>query len=153
MRRHPALRVLSSDHHTGLVLARRARKAANEGGSSQSVAWKAVKEIFRAELDTHFEREERGLLPALRAAGEAPLVERTLREHQAMRTLIAEDHPSNLARFAELLVAHIRFEENALFDTAQRLLGPEVLAALERVPEDEQQTSGSPEGPNNRDSC
>lgn len=153
MRRHPALRLLSSDHHTGLVLARRARKAANEGGRAQSDAWKAVKEKFRAELDTHFKREERGLLPALRAAGEATLVERTLREHQAMRTLIADDHPSNLARFAALLVAHIRFEENALFDTAQRLLGPKELAALEWVLKDDQQSSSSPEDTNDRDSC
>ncbi len=41
--------------------------------------------------------------------------------------LIAEDRPENLAAFAELLAAHIRFEETELLETAQRLLGPDVL--------------------------
>ena len=123
MRRHPALRGLSSDHHAGLVIARRAR----EGVRAQSVAWEEVRERFWAELEGHFRSEERGLLPLLGTAGEAALAQRTLREHWDLRALIAEDRPENLAAFAELLAAHIRFEETELFETAQRLLGPDVL--------------------------
>jgi hypothetical protein len=51
MQRHPALRSLTSEHHTGLVIARRARQASREGGSAQSVAWGDVKERFQAELE------------------------------------------------------------------------------------------------------
>jgi len=130
VRRDPALRSLSSDHHLGLVIARRARVAAQEGAAARSIGWNEAKERFRAELDGHFRREECGLLPALRAAGEDALAERTLREHQAMRALIAEDRPENLALFAQLLATHIRFEEKVLFDTAQRRLGAGGLAAL-----------------------
>jgi len=130
VRRDPALRSLSSDHHLGLVIARRARVAAQEGAAARSIGWNEAKERFRAELDGHFRREECGLLPALRAAGEDALAERTLREHQAMRALIAEDRPENLALFAQLLATHIRFEEKVLFDTAQRRLGVGGLAAL-----------------------
>jgi hypothetical protein len=43
MRRHPALRDLSSEHHSGLVLARRARKAAGTDGSARSAAWEEVR--------------------------------------------------------------------------------------------------------------
>jgi hypothetical protein len=132
MQRHPALRRLSSEHHTGLAIARRARRAAQEGGSARSIAWEGVKERFRAELEGHFQREEHGLLPALRTLGEAALVERTLNEHQALRALVAEDCAEKLGPFADLLGAHIRFEERALFDAAQRLLDPSMWAALER---------------------
>lgn len=133
MQRHRALRGLSSDHHTGLVIARRAREAARDSTRARSVAWEEVKNRFRAELEGHFRREECGLLPVLRTAGEVTLVQRTFSEHQDLRRLIAEDSPENLAPFAELLAAHIRFEETELFETAQRLLGPEVLSELEQV--------------------
>jgi hypothetical protein len=105
MQRHPALRRLSSEHHTGLAIARRARRAAQEDGSAQSIAWEHVKERFRAELEGHFQREERALLPALRTLGEAALVERTLNEHQALRALVAEDRAENLGPFADLVGA------------------------------------------------
>lgn len=88
MRRYPGLRRLSSDHHTGLLIARRAREAAGTGSRARSAAWEELKRRFTAELEHHFRREETGLLPALRAAGEDPLAERTTREHQRMRALI-----------------------------------------------------------------
>jgi hemerythrin-like domain-containing protein len=148
MRRDPALRRLSSDHHTGLVIARRALNAARAGARAQSVAWDELEERFRTELEPHFLREERGLLPALRAVGETLLAERTLAEHRCLRALIAADRPDHLAPFAELLTAHIRFEEGELFDTAQRVLGSEGLAALERDQEDGLRAPGGPAGPN-----
>ena len=131
MQRDPSLRNLSSDHHAGLVIARRARKAADQDVQAQTVAWESIQEIFRNELEPHFQREEQGLLPALRAAGEVVLVERTLQEHHSMRSLIAQNRPNNLAPFAEALKSHIRFEEKELFETAQKVLGPKVLADLD----------------------
>jgi hemerythrin-like domain-containing protein len=133
MQRHPALRNLSSEHHTGLAIARRARQAVHEGDPAKSIAWEGVKERFRTELEGHFQREEGGLLPVLRTLGETALVERTLNDHHALRALVAEDRAENLGPFADLLASHIRFEERALFDTAQRLLGPSMWAALERA--------------------
>jgi len=144
MRRHRALRGLSSDHHAGLVIARRARKAAREDSCAQVVAWEEVKKRFFGELEEHFRREELGLLPMLRTAGEATLVQRTLSEHQTLRTLVAEDRSENLSVFAQMLAAHIRFEETELFETTQRLLGPGVLARLEQAPTDAQQSVPGP---------
>ena len=131
MKRHPSLRSLSSEHHSGLVLARRARKAADQDTSIQAATWKAIQLAFQSELEPHFQREEQGLLPVLRTAGEVELVNRTLHEHRSMRLLVLEDNPDKLASFAELLRAHIRFEEKELFETAQRVLGSNVLKDLE----------------------
>ena len=141
MQRDPSLRSLSSEHHTGLVVARRARKAAGQDAQAQATAWKTIREIFRADLEPHFQREEQGLLPVLRVAGEVELVERTLREHRSLRALISENRPANLAPFAESLTAHIRFEEKELFATAQRVLSSKVLADLERVLDDRRQVA------------
>jgi len=130
MKRHPALRQLSSDHHTGLVLARKARQAAKGTVQDQRYAWTTLVASFYAELEPHFQVEEQGLLVALWRSGETERVERTLTDHEDMRGLIAQDRPENLARFAELLTAHIRFEEQDLFARAQELLEPEQLCEL-----------------------
>ena len=130
MQRHPVLRNLSSDHHIGLVLARHARQAAEGGVDDQRNAWKTLVDRFNDELEPHFRLEEEVLLPAMQQAGESLLVERTLSEHTELRNLVAENHIANLARFAELLTAHIRFEEKELFERAQQLLDLRQLAGL-----------------------
>jgi hemerythrin-like domain-containing protein len=122
MQRHPSLRPLSSDHHAGLVLARKARQAATGRIDDQQDAWTTLVARFRAELEPHFQLEEDELLPAMWRKGETSLVERTLIEHEDMRALIAENRTENLTRFAELLTAHIRFEEHELFERAQERL-------------------------------
>ena len=130
MRRDPNLRRLSRDHHTGLVLAKRARALAGAGAAQRDAAWAELQARFADELEPHFRLEEQGLLPALRAAGEDALVARTLGEHAELRALIGGGADEAAARFGEALSAHIRFEEAALFETAQRVLDPQVLAEL-----------------------
>jgi len=130
MPRHPALRILSSDHHSGLVLARRARQAAKDDAPDQASVWATIVTRFQAELEPHFRREQDSLLPALHRAGETALVERTLSEHAELRRLIKEDRAENLVCFADLLTAHIRFEEKELFERAQLVLDLGQLAEL-----------------------
>ncbi|WP_373509889.1 hemerythrin domain-containing protein [Thiocapsa sp.] len=130
MQRIEPLRRLSSEHHAGLVIARRARELARNAPDAREAAWADLRQRFADELEPHFKLEERGLLPALRAAGEGVLVERTLAEHLRMRAMIDAGGPEDLAAFAEALAHHIRFEEKELFETAQRVLGTE---ALERI--------------------
>ncbi len=133
MQRHTSLRSLSSDHETELLIARKARLAADQDASTQAVAWEAIVEIFHTELEPHFRREEQNLLPMLRIAGEVELIDRTLREHRMMHALIVENRSGNLGAFADLLAAHIQFEEQELFDTAQRVLDSQALADLEQA--------------------
>ncbi|HEY0721978.1 MAG TPA: hemerythrin domain-containing protein [Gammaproteobacteria bacterium] len=126
MKRSPGLRSLSSDHHAALVLARRAAVAAAMPDNSGEVveAWREIIQRFEAELEPHFRQEEAQLLPALVQAGETSLVQRTLAEHAQMRTL-AYHRPRSadtLRQLAELLQAHVRFEERELFQLAQARL-------------------------------
>lgn len=127
MQRSTALRRLSSEHHIGLVIARRAREAAEASAD----AWAELRRRFADELEPHFRLEERGLLPAMQQAGEQALVERTLLEHGAMRAMVDAGGPEDLAAFAKLLADHIRFEESELLETAQRVLGQEALTAIQ----------------------
>lgn len=128
MKRDPALRNLSNEHHQGLVLAKRAKKAACTDDAQQ--AWNEIRSRFATEMEPHFQDEETGLLPALERAGEAELVKRTLDEHIALRRLIGENSVESMIRFAGLLEQHIRFEERELFEAAQRVLTPAELDKL-----------------------
>ncbi|MEY6432171.1 methyltransferase domain-containing protein [Thioalkalicoccus limnaeus] len=128
MKRCSALRRLSVDHHRGLVIALRARRA-----QDAVAAWHELGQRFADELEPHFALEEAGVLPALEAAGETRLVERICDEHGAMRALIAQGGPDDLLTFADLLEAHIRFEEASLFAAAQQILPTAVLDELQAL--------------------
>jgi hypothetical protein len=128
MKRHPDLLQLSREHHGALKLARDARKAA-ESEDSDAVAALAqrVIAIFGTELDPHFRVEEQGILIALDHAGEHELARRTRDEHQELRRrarALATPDADTLLRFADLLAAHVRFEERRLFEAAQDMLSP-----------------------------
>ncbi|MDE2118108.1 MAG: hemerythrin domain-containing protein [Betaproteobacteria bacterium] len=118
MKRCSALRTLSNEHHHGLVLATRAKKAA--GTEAAGKAWQQIQVRFAAEMEPHFQAEEMGLLPALERVGETELVRRTHADHAELRRMIREGGVQAMTGFAELLIQHIRFEERELFETAQQ---------------------------------
>ena len=126
MRRHQQLQDLSREHHGALQLALHAKRATLSGDATRIAASAAAcVNAFAAELNPHFVIEETTLLPELVQKGEHDLVQRTLAEHDEMRRLIAQlqsPDASTLQRFAELLSAHVRFEERELFEVAQRYL-------------------------------
>ena len=143
MKRDPALRQLSSDHHQSLVHARRLVKAAGpdeDPASSARIAHDFLN-MWSAHVNTHFREEEEVLLPAFTRHGDPwdPAVVRMLVEHVQIRRLVGD-----LARrleagdpFAEimrmlgiLLHDHIRHEEDVLFPIIERALPEDALAAL-----------------------
>lgn len=75
MKRRPGPTGLSSDHHTGLVLEQRARKAPTCDDRIAQAEWQHIVERFHAELEPHFLVEEQALLPAPKDVGEAALVQ------------------------------------------------------------------------------
>lgn len=139
MKRHPHLQDLSREHHGALKLARAARQAAESGGPSDvtTLAQHVVRQ-FTAELDPHFRIEEQGILAALAQAGEQRLVQRTLGEHAELRRLAAllcAPDATTLLRFADLLAAHVRFEERDLFEAVQaEMAGSRVCSERARPP-------------------
>ncbi|RIL07039.1 MAG: hemerythrin domain-containing protein [Proteobacteria bacterium] len=133
MKRVAGLRDLSDDHHTALVLARRCRQAAQGGDAAAlGAAWSAVRDAFARELEPHFAIEERHLLPALEAIGEAALAERIRADHAALRAQVGEPAPrgGHVEAFGRLLDAHVRFEEREVFEPVQHRLAPAALAAI-----------------------
>jgi hemerythrin-like domain-containing protein len=150
MRRDPNLVRLSHDHHAGLVLAKRARELAEAADEQRRAGWAELQARFTEELEPHFRLEEQGLLPALRAAGQDALVKRTLAEHAELRALVASVATDAPMHFGDALSAHIRFEEGTVFEIAQQVLTPPVLAELGALHEETARpacpTAGSPVG-------
>lgn len=128
MKHHPELLQLSREHHAALKLALHARRAA-ESGDPNGIAEMAqrVASFFSGELDRHFHAEEQGVLVFLKRSGKDDLARRILAEHDELRRLIgALSHPEAaiLLSFADLLAAHVRFEERELFPLAETMQAP-----------------------------
>ena len=123
MKRHPDLLQLSREHHGALKLARDARRTAASGDAREVAALaQRVVQVFPVELDPHFCVEEQGILLLLAQAGQHELVARTLADHAELRRLVqalATPDADSLLRFADLLGAHVRFEEREVFEAAQ----------------------------------
>jgi hypothetical protein len=126
MKRHPDLLQLSREHYGALKLARDARRAAASGDASEIAALaQRVVQVFPVELDPHFCVEEQGILLLLAQAGQHELVARTLADHAELRRLVqalVTPDADSLLRFADLLGAHVRFEEREVFEVAQASL-------------------------------
>ena len=121
MKRSDALAQLSRDHHHGLVVAQRLRRAAQE---TALPAREAFLEFWDQEAREHFRIEEEVLLPAFArraadlAADPAP-------------------PPEELHELGERLHAHIRHEERVLFPLIEASLSQDemsdLIAAIDRA--------------------
>ncbi len=121
------------EHHLALVMVKHALNAVEQDEESIQKAWLELKTKFETELNDHFKKEEKLLLPLMKKSGLDKLVDRTLNEHQLMRRLIKEKATkNNLKEFAELLKDHVRFEERELFVMAEQFLSRENLKAVQK---------------------
>ncbi|SFF16222.1 hypothetical protein [Nitrosomonas sp. Nm166] len=122
MPRAGALLPLSREHHTSLVVARAARKAADDKGSAVYSALVRIEEHWHAVLAAHFAQEEQ-LIHLAADTLDPESVARIFTEHAELRTLAcgpcALEPALRLRRFADLLAAHVRYEERVLFPQLQ----------------------------------
>jgi len=123
VKRSAVLQPLSREHHSALKLAKACERAAASGDAAQTAdTCRRVSDAFTAELEPHFQFEERELLHA------APreLAERTLAEHRRLRALVEalQQHcdADALRDFGDCLVSHVRFEERELFPMLEKTL-------------------------------
>jgi hemerythrin-like domain-containing protein len=134
MKRREELRGLSSDHHDALVLCFRAANAAKSGDEdAMRVEWDRMQQTRHDVLDRHFAIEEEHLFPALADLEESEMLERLTRDHALVRQLLIPSvlpSPAHLARLAEVLEAHIRFEERTVFETLQERIPAAVLSEI-----------------------
>lgn len=101
--------------------------------------------FFADESVRHFREEEERLFPLVADSEEArPLIVRALLEHQQLHALagrVANGDTGPMRELAELLQAHVRFEERELFPLLERLLVDE-LSTLRLVSEQSLQGRG-----------
>jgi hemerythrin-like domain-containing protein len=146
MKRHPALRALSSDHHQGLVQARRLMQAAESAPSDAPALTQAATAFlafWTGHVAQHFREEEEVLLPAFARHGDpaaAPIV-RLLVEHIRIRRQVSDledqlaagrPQPETMTALGTLLRDHIRHEEDQVFPLIEQAMPEAALAALAR---------------------
>ncbi len=123
MPRTGALLSLSREHHTSLVMARAARKAANANDSNTcSEVLARIEAHWHMVLAEHFAQEE--LLIRLAAnALDLETAARILAEHTELHKLACGpcllEPALRLRKFGDLLAAHVRYGERVLFPQLQ----------------------------------
>jgi len=122
---------LSREHHSALVLARAARKALN--ANDLIACFEVLEKIeayWHAVMASHFDKEEQ-LLKQASIELNPDDAARMHSEHEQLRRLAdksCELEPSvRLSKFADLMAAHVRYEERVLFPLLER--------CFEKIPE------------------
>lgn len=123
MPRIGALLSLSREHHTSLVVARDARRAAAATDpATLSTAVERIESHLRTLLVAHFKLEEQ-LLETVEGVLDAEVIGRILAEHEELRRLACNSCElapmERLQRFGELLGSHVRYEERVVFPQLQ----------------------------------
>jgi hypothetical protein len=129
MKRSSPLVGLSREHHEALVLARRAASTPLTSETARGQREHLLRR-WDEQVAGHFAIEESVLLPALVAAGEAGAAAEALAQHAHLTGLDEREQGGDLSAlpvWGEAKLAHVRFEERALFPLAERTLD---LAAL-----------------------
>ena len=131
MPRTGALLSLSREHHASLVMARTARRAANgeenKGNlvvhsAAMASAVASIEAHWHTLMAAHFEQEER-LIKMVEDTLDPESVARILAEHAELRMLSSGsctlEPATRLQRFADLISAHVRYEERTFFPQLQ----------------------------------
>jgi hemerythrin-like domain-containing protein len=140
MKRHASLHPLSQHHHFALIQSLELRRAAESPRETRASliekhAAKFVRFWYKSG-HVHFREEEEVLLPAyarhVRLDQDADMMQ-LLADHAEIRAAVLdfEQHlkdkitiePERMARLAQLLHDHVRFEENVVFPRIEKVLG------------------------------
>lgn len=139
MKRHPALRDLSSDHHQALVQSHRLQKWAHSDAAKRRQIIHDFLRFWREHGQRHFCEEEQALLPYFARWGDLDQepIHQMLREHVLIRrdVQLLQADPAQPEEFfnatGKLLEEHVRLEERMVFPLIEEAL-PEY--ALDGVP-------------------
>lgn len=137
MKRHPALRPLSRDHHHALVIARELRRATDETAAEAGALFLSH---WHAEEMQHFRLEEELLLPAYAAHGDPdhPAVLQMLIDHMLIRrdaSRLTDRPPLELLHgLGARLSSHVELEEREVFPLVEATIPERELVELgERI--------------------
>ncbi|MGH8685394.1 MAG: hemerythrin domain-containing protein [Nitrosospira sp.] len=123
MPRTGALLSLSREHHTSLVMAREARRVADDNDAVACLAAIArIETHWHRLMSAHFDQEER-LIRIAADTLDPESMARILSDHAELRILAGGHCPlepaARLRRFADLTIAHVRYEERTFFPQLQ----------------------------------
>ncbi len=131
MKRNINLQELSKDHHQGLLLCWKIRQGIKRTIETDRIA-AYCRYFFDNHLLSHFKEEEEHVFACMPDTN--PLKRQVLSEHQELRqafkALSAKQSVENLLSLANLLEAHIRFEERTLFPHMEQALTDEQLNSI-----------------------
>ena len=138
IKRSKQLTPLSKDHHDGLLFAWKIRQGLRHGADLNLIA-DYVRWFWKNHLEEHFREEEQILAPHLPADNE--LLQQMFDEHQEIEAMvhITENivDEAMLAKLADAIDDHIRFEERQLFPYAEKVISVEELNAIyEQLPKE-----------------
>ena len=136
-RRHESLIPLSREHHYGLLVCLRIHRGIEN--HQADVSWlsersEKVIQFFESDLKTHFEAEEGVVFPAMSGIEDSrATIEQLVDEHRKLEKLVQQLRKARelelaplLREFADLLEAHIRTEERALFPRYEKGVSSEL---------------------------
>jgi iron-sulfur cluster repair protein YtfE (RIC family) len=138
MKRHRSLVPLSHDHHQALVQAGRLKRG--KESSDRSTVARTFLGFFAEETVRHFREEEELLFPAVLdcSAAREPLIQALLQHERlhGLASLLREALESGgpitsiMQELGDVLVAHVRHEEQCLFPLIEGFLDDSTLAAI-----------------------
>jgi len=124
----------SKDHHHGLLLCWKIRTGLKKGLAIERLSdytlW-----FYQNYLAPHFALEEIYVFPIL--GMEHVLIQKACKDHQQIESIMAQLNIETLAELADLLEAHIRFEEREVFGQIQELATEKQLAAIRQIHNDD----------------
>lgn len=140
-RRHESLIPLTHDHHHTLAQARRLKDVSKlESDTERRNLVNDFLNFYFGRAIRHFhEEEELFFAPVVDDPRAGDLVARAVREHLKMHALVrtarrdlssGKSDPELLSEISELLIAHVRFEEDELFPLIEELISEEDLMDL-----------------------
>jgi hemerythrin-like domain-containing protein len=143
MKRHQSIQPLSRQHHNGLLAVLLLRKGMVRN-ADMAVMQKFVLQLWEDELKEHFREEEEVLMPPVYDKIDEGLFQHMKNEHKRLQEMVGQLHSQHqgtelLKQFADLLEAHIRFEERILFPAIEEVINPEIAALLTRHLKDNNQ--------------
>lgn len=122
------LEELSAEHRLAQNLVLRIRDELRRGMLDEQL-FSTIVRRFDQELDRHFASEEAILVPNLVSGVGCDLASRLVAEHQMLRALMGDIRKGEVAAlraFADVLDAHVRFEERELYPACKSLLADRI---------------------------
>lgn len=137
IKRNIALQPLSRQHHNGLLFCLLLGKGVKKKAAIEHLQH-FIARFRENELEVHFAKEERWLLPlASQHAELAPLLSQMYAEHILLCKLLDDieraPNYNDLSSLHTLLEKHIRFEERVLFIAMEKLLSASELATIQQA--------------------